>query len=69
MPRFNAISRNVNTINLKIFSTHGVIYKFQGNLNKHFEERVKAIRNFFKKLSLKEILKDKGSKQLFLPLC
>ena len=26
IPRFNAFSRNVNTINLKIFPTHGGIY-------------------------------------------
>ena len=29
MPRFNALSRNVNTINLKIFPTHGRIYKLE----------------------------------------
>ena len=29
MPRFNAFYRNVNTINLKIFPTHGGIYKLE----------------------------------------
>ena len=29
MPRFNAFSRTVNTINLNFFFTHGGIYKLE----------------------------------------
>ena len=39
MPRFNAFSRNVNTMNLKIFLTHGGVYNFERKFNKHSGER------------------------------
>ena len=39
MPRFNAISRNVNAINLKIFPTHGGMCIFERTFNKHSAER------------------------------
>ena len=39
MPRYNAFSRNVNIMYLKILRTHGVIYKFEKEFNKHSGER------------------------------
>ena len=39
MCRFNAFFRNVDVINLKIFPTHGGIYKFERKFNKHSGER------------------------------
>ena len=45
LKKFNAFFRNVNTINLKIFLTHGGIYKFERKFNKHSGERVKALRS------------------------
>ena len=39
MSIFNAFSRNVNTINLKIFVTHGGIYNFERKRSKHSGER------------------------------
>ena len=45
LKKFNAFFRNVNTINLKIFPTHGGIYKFERKFNKHSGERVKALRS------------------------
>ena len=43
MPTFNAFSRNLNTVNMKIFLTHGGIHKFKGKFNKHSVERYKAL--------------------------
>lgn len=39
MPRFNAFSRNLNTINLKAFPEHVEIYKFERKVNKYLGER------------------------------
>ena len=39
MPPFNAFYRNVNTINTKVFLTHGEIYMFDIKFNKHSGER------------------------------
>ena len=39
IPRINAFSRNVNSTNLKIFPTHGGIFKFERKFNKHSGER------------------------------
>ena len=35
MHRFNALSRDVKTINLKNFPNHGEIYKFKRKFDKH----------------------------------
>ena len=35
MPRINAFSRNVNSINLKVFPTHSGISKFETKFNNH----------------------------------
>ena len=48
MPRFNAFSRNVNTINLKIFPTHGAIYTSLRENSESILERAKALRNLWK---------------------
>ena len=48
MPRYNAFSRNVNIMYLKILRTHGVIYKFEKEFNKHSGERDKALRSLSK---------------------
>ena len=39
MPGFSAFSRNMNTINLKIFHNLAGIYKFERKFNKHSVER------------------------------
>ena len=39
MPKFSSFSRNVNTINMKIFTNHGKIYRFEKKFNKHSGER------------------------------
>ena len=65
-----AFSRNVNTINLKLFPTHSGIYKLERN-NKHSEEiwNPKEFKEIWKDVSLKLILKDNGGKQYCLPFC
>ena len=45
MPRFNAFSRTVNTINLKNFSTHGGIYTSWRENSTSILERDKALRS------------------------
>ena len=35
----NAFSSNLNTINLKMFSNHDGIYRFERKFNKYSEER------------------------------
>ena len=45
MPTFNAPSRNVNSIDLKIFPTHGEIYKFGRKLNKCSGKKDKVLRS------------------------
>ena len=39
MPAFNAFSRNVNTVNLKFFITHGEINLFDRKFRKHSGDR------------------------------
>ena len=39
MPIFNTFSRNVNTVNLKIFPNHGGTYRFERKFKKHSGER------------------------------
>ena len=39
MSKFSAFSRNANTINLKIYPTHGGIYKFERKFTKQSGER------------------------------
>ena len=39
MPRFNAFSTNVKTIDLKLFSTHDRAKKFKRKFNKNSRER------------------------------
>ena len=46
MPRFNTFSRNVNTINLKIFPTYGGIYKSFRENSTSILERDKAWSSF-----------------------
>ena len=45
MRRINAFSRNVNSINLKMFHTYGRIKKVERKFNKHSGERDKALRS------------------------
>ena len=72
MPRFNAFSGNVSTINLEIFpTTWWNIYKFERKFNKHSGER-KSPKEFIeisKDVSLRLILKEKGGNQHCLPIC
>ena len=42
-PRINAFTRNVNSVSLKIFPTHGGVLKFEGKFNNHSGERDKAL--------------------------
>ena len=73
MPRINAFTRNLNSINLGIFPTHGGIEKFERKFKKHSGERDKALGSWCilvsKDVSLRLILKDKGGNQDCLPLC
>ena len=39
MFRINAFSRSMNSVNLKIFPTHGGIYEFEREFGKHSGER------------------------------
>ena len=65
---FNAFSRNVNTINLKIFPTHGGIYNI---FNKYSGERwnPNEFKGIWKEVSLRLILKDKHGKQHCCSFC
>ena len=42
MPRFNAFSRNLKFLNLKIFR-HGELHKLERKFNKHPGEEVKGL--------------------------
>ena len=43
MPRFNAFSRNLKFLNLKIFPAHGELHKLERKFNKHPGEKVKGL--------------------------
>ena len=45
MPTIDVFSKNVNTNNLKIFVTHGGIYKFEKKFNKHYGKRDKVLKS------------------------
>ena len=62
MPRFNAFSGNVKTVNLKIFPDYDRIYRFERKFNKHSWERKnpKEFIEIWKDISLRLIWKDKG---------
>ena len=47
MPRFNAFPRDANIINLKIFPTHGGIFKLEKN-SRRIMETDKALRSLRK---------------------
>ena len=66
MPRFDAISRNVNTIDLKMFPTHDGINKLEKF--QHPFWRDKTLKEIWKEVSLRKILKNKGGKQHCLVL-
>ena len=63
--RFNAFSRNVNTIYWTTFSTDSGIYKLEKIQQAFWREFVEI----WKDLSMRLIFKDKGGKQPFLSLC
>ena len=69
MHRFSVFSRNVNTINLRFFSTMVEYISFREN-STSIMKRDKALRSLKKDgrmLSSRLILNDKGSKQHCLP--
>ena len=63
--RFNAFSRNVNTIYWKTFSTDSGIYKLEKIEQAFWREFVEI----WKDLSMRLTFKDKGGKQPCLSLC
>ena len=70
MRRFNAFSRNENSINSK-FLPHMGEYKSQRKFSKHPGERQspKEFKEMWEDVSLRLILKDKSGKQHCLPFC
>ena len=67
--RFNAVSRNINTIILKIFCNHGGIYKFERKSSKYSGERLSSMEfmQIWKDVSLWLVLKEKSGNQHSLP--
>ena len=71
MPRIISFSRNVISINLKSFSTHGGIQRFEKKFNKHSGERWNPgeFLEIWKGASLGLILKDLSSNEDCVPFC
>ena len=69
MHRFNAFSRNVDTINWNFFPTYVRIYKSEKIQQAFWRLNPKKFKEVWKNVSLTLILKDKGGKQHCSPIC